>query len=68
MVSASGVLERILESKRDEIIEDFKNVHNEELHKIYTSTNIVRLIKSWRIRWAGHLACTEEKCVQKTLS
>jgi len=36
-------------------------VHNEELHDLYSSPNIVRVIKSRRIRWAGHVACMGKK-------
>jgi acyl-coenzyme A synthetase/AMP-(fatty) acid ligase len=36
-------------------------MHNEELHKLYTSPNILRMIKSWRMNWAGHLARMREK-------
>jgi hypothetical protein len=32
-------------------------LHNDELHNLYSSSNIVRVIKSRRIRWAGHVAC-----------
>jgi hypothetical protein len=59
---------RIFGSKRGKTIEDWKNLHNEVLHNFSTSTNFVWLIKSWRIRWAGHLACMGEKCIQKTLT
>ena len=37
-----------------------KRLHNEELHSLYRSTNIVRVIKSRRLRWAGHVARMEE--------
>jgi hypothetical protein len=35
-------------------------MHNDELHSLYSSTNIVRVIKSRRMRWAGHVVCMEE--------
>jgi hypothetical protein len=39
-------------------------LHNEELHNLYCSANIIRQIKSRRIRWAGHVARMGEECVQ----
>ena len=39
---------------------EWKRLHNEELHSLYRSTNIVRVIKSRRLRWAGHVARMEE--------
>jgi hypothetical protein len=39
---------------------EWGRLHNEELHSLYRSSNIVRVIKSRRLRWAGHLARTEE--------
>jgi hypothetical protein len=41
-------------SKRDETIGGWRKLHNEELHNWYSSANIIRMIKSRRIRWAGH--------------
>jgi hypothetical protein len=37
-----------------------EKLHNDELHNLYSSSNIVRVIKSRRIRWAGHVACMGE--------
>ena len=45
--------------KRDENGE-WRRLHNEELHSLYRSSNIVRVIKSKRLRWAGHIARMEE--------
>jgi hypothetical protein len=43
-------------------------LHNDELHSLYSSWNIVRVIKSRRMRWAGHVTCMGEgKCVYKVL-
>jgi hypothetical protein len=44
------------------------NIHNEELHIVYSSPNIIRQIKSRRMKWAGHVACMrEERKVYKVL-
>jgi hypothetical protein len=50
------VLRRIFGPKRDEVTEEWRKVHNEELHILYSSPNIIRQIKSRRMRWAGHVA------------
>jgi hypothetical protein len=43
-------------------------LHNDELHNLYSSPNIVRVIKSRRMNWAGHVACMEEeRCVYRVL-
>jgi hypothetical protein len=39
----------------------WRKLHNEELHNLYSSTSIIGIIKSWRMRWAGHVARTGEK-------
>jgi hypothetical protein len=49
------VLRRIFGPKREED-GSWKKLHNDELHSLYSSPNIVRVIKSRRIRWAGHVA------------
>ena len=53
------ILRRIFGPKRDENGE-LERLHNEKLHNVYRSTNIVRVIKSRRLRWAGHVARMEE--------
>ena len=50
------VLRRIFGSRMDETRRDWRKVHNEELNDMYSSANIVRVIKSRRMRWAGHVA------------
>jgi hypothetical protein len=55
------VLRRIFEPKRDEIIGGWRKLHNEELHNLYWSPSIIRMIKSRRMRWAGHVAWIGEK-------
>jgi len=50
------VLRRIFGSRRDEVTREWRRLYNEELNDLYCSTNIVRVIKSRRMRWAGHVA------------
>jgi hypothetical protein len=47
------VLRRIFRPERDEMIEVWRKLHNEELHNLYSSPNIIRMIKSRRMKWAG---------------
>jgi hypothetical protein len=49
------VLRRVFGSKWDEVIGEWRKLHNEELN-LYCPPNIVRVVKSRRIRWAGHVA------------
>ena len=53
------ILRPVFRPKRDENGE-WRRLHNEELHSLYRSSNIVRVIKSRRLRWAGHVARMEE--------
>jgi len=55
-VFGNMVLRRIFGPKRDEVTEEWRRLHNEELNDLYSSPNIVRVIKSRRLRWAGHVA------------
>ena len=50
------VLRRIFGPRRDEIMGEWRRLHNEELNDLYFSPNIVRVIKLRRMRWAGHVA------------
>jgi hypothetical protein len=52
---------RIFGPKRDEVIEGWRKIHNEELHNLYSSPSIIRMIKLRSMRWAGHVARTGEK-------
>jgi hypothetical protein len=54
------VLRRIFGPKKDEVTGDLRKLHNEELHNVYSSPNIIRIIESRRMRWAGHVARVEE--------
>jgi hypothetical protein len=55
-VFENRVLRRIFGPKRDEVTGDWRKLHNEELHNLYSSPDIIRMIKSRRMRWAGHVA------------
>jgi hypothetical protein len=55
------VLRTIFGPRRDEVTGDWRKLHNEELHNLYSSPNIIRMIKSTRMRWAGHVARMGEK-------
>ena len=51
------VLRRIFGPRRDEVMGEWRRLHNEELNDLYSSPNIVWVIKSRRMGWAGHVAC-----------
>jgi hypothetical protein len=55
-VFENRVLRRIFGPKRDEVTGGWRKLHNEELHGLYFSPSIVRVIKASRMRWAGHVA------------
>jgi len=62
------VLRRIFGSTKEEVTGEWRRLHNEELNDLYSSPNIVRVIKSRRMRWAGHVACIgEERGVYRVL-
>jgi hypothetical protein len=60
-VFENRVLRRIFRPKRDEVTGEWRKLHNEELGDLYSSTCIIRIIKSRRMRWAGHVARMVEK-------
>jgi hypothetical protein len=55
------VLRRIFGPKRDEETGGWRKLHNEELHNLYSSPSIIRVIRSKTMRWAGHVAQLGEK-------
>jgi hypothetical protein len=55
-VFENRLLRTIFGPRRDEMTVDWRKVHNKELHNLYSSPSIIRMIKSRRMRWAGHAA------------
>jgi len=67
-VSENRVLRRVFGPKWDEVTGDWRKLNNEELNDLCSSPNIVRVIKSRRVRWAGHVAhMGERRCVYRVL-
>jgi hypothetical protein len=60
-VFENRVLRRIFEPKRDEVTGEWRILHNVDLTDVYSLPNIIHMIKSRRMRWAGHVACMEER-------
>jgi hypothetical protein len=50
------VLMRIFRPKRDEVMGGWRKLHNQDLHNLYFSPSIIRMIKSMRMKWIGHVA------------
>jgi hypothetical protein len=55
-VFENRVLKRVFGAKRDEVTREWRKLHNEELRDLYSLPHIVRVVKSRRMRWAGHVA------------
>ena len=62
------VLRKVFGPKRDEVPGEWRKLHNEELNDLYSLPNIVRVVKSRRMRWAGHVTrMGEDRGVQRVL-
>jgi hypothetical protein len=61
-VFENRVLREIFGPKRDEVTGEWRKLHNEELHNLYSSSNIVRVIKSRRMRMAGNVVQRDRVC------
>jgi hypothetical protein len=59
-MSENRVLRRIFGRRREEVATGWRRLHNEELHNLYSSPNIITEIKSKRTRWAGHVTRMEK--------
>jgi hypothetical protein len=55
------LLRRIFGPKREDVIREWRKLHNENLNDMYRSQNIIRVTKSRRMRWAGHIARMGER-------
>jgi hypothetical protein len=63
------VLRRVFGSKRNEVTGEWRKLHNEELNDLYSLPNIVRMVKSRRMSWAGHVArMVEDRVVHRALA
>jgi hypothetical protein len=60
-VFENRVLRKIFGPKRDEVTGEWRKLHNDELCDLYSLPSIIRIIKSRRMRWAGHVARMEEE-------
>jgi hypothetical protein len=60
-VFENRVLRRIFGPKRDEVTGEWRKLHNDEFHNLYSSPSVIRKIKLRRMRWLGHVAQMEEK-------
>jgi len=67
-VFENRVLRKVFAPKRDEVTEEWRKLHNEELNNLYSLHNIVRVVKSRRMRWAEHVASMgEDRGVHRVL-
>jgi hypothetical protein len=56
-----SVVRRVFGNKRDEVTGEWRRLHNEKLYDLYSTSDITRVIKSRRIRWAGHVGPMGER-------
>jgi hypothetical protein len=61
------VLRRIFGPKRDGVMGGWRKLHNEELHNLYSLPSVIRIIKSRRMRWVGHVRMGEKRNVYRLL-
>ena len=67
-VFENRVLRKVFGPKRDDVTREWRKLHNEELNDLYSLPSIVRVVKSRRMRWAGHVArMGEDKGVHRVL-
>jgi hypothetical protein len=59
-VSENRALRRIFGPKGEEVVRNWRRLHNEKLHNLYASPSIITVIKSKRMRWVRHVACKGE--------
>jgi hypothetical protein len=55
------VLRRIFRPDRDKVTGEWRRLHNKELYALYSSSNIIRVIKQRRLRWVKHVASMKER-------
>jgi hypothetical protein len=60
-VSENRVLRRIFGLRRNEVTGEWRKLHNEELRDLYSSPSTIRIMKSRKMRWAGHVTQMREK-------
>jgi hypothetical protein len=64
-VFENRILRRMCGPERDEVIGVWTKLHNEEFHNLWSSIRIIRIIKSERMKWAGHVTCAETSVIHE---